>query len=213
MSYFGSFLARADSVVSSLFISAWVLKHYINVGKCPDIANEVCRPSVTLSSSITGVGNVAALVGAPIFGILAHKYHRLTAFLIACVIGALGFSSFVFLRKYLSFPSVPCLTLMAGSDPSSGAMYAASVFAGLGQIGMIITSLSLVTGNASPELRGSISGYYSVMGGLGILFISQVGGQLFDAWFEPAPFVILGALHAVVAIAAFFIPRKNETNK
>ena len=91
------------------------------------------------------------------------------------------------------------------SEPISGAMFLLTSMGGLAQIGMIITSLALVSANSSPEIRGSIAGYYSVIGGFGILFITQLGGHIFDLWMESGPFVILGILHGVMLLATIFV--------
>jgi sugar phosphate permease len=74
---------------------------------------------------------------------------------------------------------------------------------GLGEIGNVVCSLSLVTGERVPELsRGSVAGVYSAFGAAGILFHSKIGGYLFDTWTATAPFFVMSISHAVVTFLA-----------
>ena len=54
---------------------------------------------------------------------------------------------------------------------------------GLSQIGLIISSMSVLSGipNAH-DIMGSLSGLYSFCGGIGIMIISSLGGYLSDHW-------------------------------
>lgn len=83
-------------------------------------------------------------------------------------------------------------------------MYPLLCLIGLGEIGMIVTSLCLVTSNrlVRAEIRGSVAGCYSLMGGLGILVSTEIGGILFDSWRETAPFLLMSLLGSVTMIGA-----------
>jgi predicted MFS family arabinose efflux permease len=88
---------------------------------------------------------------------------------------------------------------------------------GLGEIGNVVCSLSLVTGARVPRAsRGSVAGVYSAFGAAGILFHSKVGGYLFDSWDSGAPFFIMGVSHVVVVVLACVVfifdscPRKGD---
>ena len=78
--------------ISTSFIR-WIDSYFRHHGLCPE-GVEVCKKAVSFSSSLTGVGNVFALVGAPFFGILAHKYHRLVSVMVASIMGIIGYCSF-----------------------------------------------------------------------------------------------------------------------
>lgn len=74
-------------------------------------------------------------------------------------------------------------------------------------IGMIITSLSLVTSNVfvNPEIRGSVAGCYSLVGVLGILISTKLGGILFDAWTYTAPFLVMSLLAGVTVLVGLAV--------
>lgn len=77
LGYFSSFLARSDSVSITLFIPLWIYKYYLENNLCgttfalddTDIKN-TCHEAYIRSSVLSGVTQVFALIGAPIFGIL-----------------------------------------------------------------------------------------------------------------------------------------------
>ncbi|RKP20913.1 MFS general substrate transporter [Rozella allomycis CSF55] len=177
LAYLGGYLARSDSIVITTFIPSWVTKHYLSVGEC--LAEEdLCSTASRLYSTLTGVAQVCALFGAPFYGIFADRISRHGTFLFGSFIGIFSFGSFFFIKT-----------------PTSWLVYVASCFSGLAQIGMIVTSMSLVSAFAPPEKRGSISGVYSLFGGIGILFNSRIGGYLFDSWNEGSPFLLISASH------------------
>lgn len=52
------------------------------------------------------------------------------------------------------------------------------------------------------RLKGSVAGVYSWCGGLAILLLTKLGGWLFDAWWEGAPFYLMGGFNALLLVAA-----------
>jgi predicted MFS family arabinose efflux permease len=46
---------------------------------------------------------------------------------------------------------------------------------------------------------------FNIMGVVGILVSSAVGGRLFDSWRPAAPFVLIGTLSALVAVFAVYV--------
>lgn len=72
--YLGSFLARGDSIIITVFVPLWVYKYYIDEGSChatdpndPDV-KESCKKAYITAAILSGVAQTLALVGAPIFG-------------------------------------------------------------------------------------------------------------------------------------------------
>lgn len=53
------------------------------------------------------------------------------------------------------------------------------------------------------HLKGSIAGVYSLFGGAGILFLTKVGGLLFDVLSPGAPFYIMAGFNGVLCLAVF----------
>jgi hypothetical protein len=74
LGYIGSFLARGDTIIITLFLPLWIYKAYIDNGTCsaPSIEDpelkDVCRPAYLRASALSGLAQTFALVGAPIFG-------------------------------------------------------------------------------------------------------------------------------------------------
>lgn len=180
----------------SLFITLWVNQYYIDNGLCPqnpshdnDDIKSSCREAFQHASSLSGVAQVLALVGAPFFGLLADRTRRAVPVLTAGVIGLIG-----------------CLGFGLGSDPTAGIAYFWVCLVGLGEIGAIVTSLGLAAGPYVPEdIRGSVAGTYSLCGALGIMLSTKVGGILFDHWWQGGPFVIIGVFHLLIALLALVV--------
>lgn len=174
-------------------------EYYITNGLCtstidPYAANSVikdsCNGAYITASTVSGVAEVLALIGAPIFGVLADRIPRSWCVLLAGACGVVAF---------FGLGSVP--------DPRSGIVYLYACLTGLAQIGSIVTSLALVSeGYVDGAIRGSVAGTYSLFGAIGILFITKLGGKLFDVYSYGAPFLVMGACHAlVVAFAAVVV--------
>ncbi|KAF9160735.1 hypothetical protein DFQ26_005239 [Actinomortierella ambigua] len=197
LAYLAGMLARADSIIVSLFISLWINQYYIDTQRCgltdadeiSQVVKDTCRDAYTWTSVITGVSQTCALIGAPVFGYLADKVHRSLLVVVSCIFGIVAFFGFAVLE-----------------DVRNNIVFLFAVLTGLAQIGMIVTSLSLVNSkHIDPAIRGSVAGIYSTFGGIGILFITKVGGELFDSWTKGAPFYIMGILHALVGIFALIV--------
>jgi MFS family permease len=101
--------------------------------------------------------------------------------------------------------SVAYGSLFFVQSPLNKAVFGQMVLVGFGEIGMIVTSLSMATSQVPRDIRGSVAGCYSLFGGLGVLFLTKVGGYLFDNWTETAPFLIVGLVSGVVALGAILM--------
>lgn len=203
LGYIGGFVARADSISLTLFITLYVNRYFVDKGVCdvfdPSVPNgvikQLCPESFRRASLLSGTAQTCALVGSLFFAILSDRIPREISLAIASALGFIGF---------LLFSIV--------DDAKSSIAIVAIVFMGLGQIGMIVVSLSLVTISDVPaDIRGSVAGVYSFFGAVGILLSGRLGGALFDSWREIAPFVLLAIFHAasfVASIVAWLIARR-----
>lgn len=69
--------------------------------------------------------------------------------------------------------------------------------------------------SASPEtesyndMKGSIAGTYSLLGGFGILLLTKAGGTLFDSTGPGSPFYMMAAFNAVLLIVGVFVGIKQ----
>jgi MFS family permease len=84
----------------------------------------------------------------------------------------------------------------------------------MAEVGCIITSGVLIAEQAPDRLRGSVVGFFTLSGAVGILIASVVGGYLFDHWMKTGPFVFFGVLSALVMVWALLLrtqQRKTPT--
>jgi MFS family permease len=196
LAYITGFVARGDSIVISTFITLWVNEYYIRHGLCErasstereDIKSS-CAEAYRIASMLSGVAEVFALLGAPLFGWLADRFTRGISVMVAGISGLLG-----------------CFCFGLANTPTQGINYLWVALIGCGQIGAIVTSLGLAGGHYVPEeIRGSVAGVYSLIGGFGIMLASKLGGMLFDSWWMGGPFVVMGSLHTMVTLSAFCV--------
>jgi MFS family permease len=212
VSYVGGFVARASSVGVSLFIPLFINHWFITSGRCPagDDPKE-CRQAYVLASMLTGTSQLTALLLAPLFGIFTDRCGGNVALGIAAVAGVIG---------YLGFSRI--------NTPESTLAFIFVALIGAGQIGAIVSSLSLLSsavvdegivedeGDRQPLLqssppqqklrgrrayKGAAAGVYSLCGGAGILLLTKLGGRMFDIT-PTAPFWLLAGFSAAMGLTA-----------
>ncbi len=76
LAYLGSFSARGDSSVVTLFLSAWILS----------VSNSLQQAGV-----VTGILQVIALCAAPFIGVLADRFSRAGVTFGVALVGCLGY--------------------------------------------------------------------------------------------------------------------------
>ena len=185
LAYSASFLARGNLMIVGTFFTLWVTNYgtaELGLSRAEALAK---------AGIVVGVAQTFALLGAPLFGILADKINRATALSIAALISAIGYSSTFFI-----------------TDPLSFEMFVCAIFIGLGEIGCIITSGVLIAQQSPEKIRGATIGMFTMFGAVGILFASVAGGYYFDAWRPAAPFVIFGAISMAIFIWSYAIRNK-----
>ncbi|KDO23967.1 hypothetical protein SPRG_10664 [Saprolegnia parasitica CBS 223.65] len=195
LAYIGSFLARGDTIIITAYLPLWIYKYYIENNLCaakdansPNFRKE-CRSAFITGAMVSGVVQVAALASAPIFGFLLDKVYRPFIVLLSALIGFVGY-----------------FWMFVSPDPTASNMLYIAAVVGVGEMGMIVSSLSLVTSRSIPaELRGSVSGAYSLCGTIGILITSKLGGYLFDVWTSTAPFFIMAIVNVLAAVIAIYV--------
>ena len=132
-----------------------------------------------------------ALLGAPVFGIIADKFDRIWAMIITLAISSIGYSATIFVE-----------------NPFGGFMIGCAILIGLGEVGCIISSSVLIAQQAPKRIRGAVLGFFNLTGAVGIMVASKFGGALFDSWTEAAPFVIFGVFAFIVLIWALLVKNK-----
>lgn len=144
LGYLGGFVARASSVGISLFIPLYINAYFIRNGFCkgsptdpsPDLKEE-CRAAYRLSSELTGISQLIALLCAPAFGYLSDRYRRFNIpLLVASVCGVVGYTTFA----RLTSPEVKDVDGRGGSP----VVFLIVALIGISQIGAIVCSLGLL---------------------------------------------------------------------
>lgn len=181
LGYGAGFVSRGDLAIVGTFLALWINKYGVTSGM--DTAVALARASI-----IVGISQAAAFLAAPLFGILVDRMNRATAVALTNLISGLGYCSLFFV-----------------DDPFSGAMLAAVIVAGAGNIGTVISTQVLIQQQAPAHIRGSVIGFFGLCGAIGILVASKIGGWLFDNWTEAGPFVLFGLLSFVLAAWAFAV--------
>ena len=184
LGYGAGFVSRGDLAIVGTFLALWINKHGVTGGM--DAADALARASI-----IVGISQAAAFLAAPIFGILVDRMNRATAVALTNLISGLGY----------------CALFLVG-DPFGGAMLAAVIVAGAGNIGTVIATQVLIQQQAPSHIRGSVIGFFGLCGAIGILAASKMGGWLFDNWAESGPFVLFGLLSFILSAWAFAIRKR-----
>ena len=190
LAYGASFIARGNLAIVGTFLALWGA----NFGT-EDLGMDRAT-ALAKAGALVGMAQGMALLGAPVFGVLADKLDRVKALAIALCISGIGYSSTVFVH-----------------DPFGGAMIVCAIFIGLGEVGCIITSGVLIAQQSPEHNRGAIIGTFNLSGAVGILVASVAGGWLFDHWREPGPFVAFGVLAFGMMGAAVLVNRRHHLRK
>ena len=185
LAYCSAFVARADLVVVGTFFTLWLTQAGLSQGMDSEQA-------AGAAGGFFGLVMLCALIWAPIMGWLNDRMNRVTAMSLALFLAATG---------YLATALVP--------DPLGGWMFPAGVLLGIGQMSAVTASQTLIGQEAPKAHRGSVIGMFSLFGAAGILFITKVGGQLYDEIDPAAPFVIVGAINGLLMLWALALSRRE----
>ncbi len=183
LAYGCAFVARADLVVVGTFFTLWLNQAGVAAGMSPDDAAKAAGGFFALVMT-------SALIWAPLAGYINDRMRRTPAMALAMALCAAGYSAMGLI-----------------SNPLGGAMYPAAVLLGIGQMSAITASQTLIGQEAPEEHRGSVIGMFSFFGAAGVMFITSVGGRLFDSISPAAPFILVGAINALLFVVALLVCR------
>ena len=185
LAYMAAFNSRGDLAVVGTFLLLWIANHgteQLGMSRAEAVA---------AAGGFVAIAQGCALLGAPFFGIMADRINRVTALMIAAGFSAIGYLSTIFI-----------------TDPFSPAMIVSLIFIGLGEISGVISSGVLIAQQSPKDVRGSVIGFFSFCGAIGILVATKIGGILFDGWREAGPFVLFGVFSVLVIIWGFIVKDK-----
>jgi len=185
LAYCAAFVGRADLVVVGTFYSLWVTQAGIAAGMGVDEAAKTAGAQFAVVMT-------AALLWAPVMGWLNDRLDRTQAMALSLVLAAVGYSQMGLI-----------------SDPLAGWIYPASILLGIGQMSVTLASQTLLGQEAPIETRGAVVGTFSIFGAAGILFVTSIGGRIYDAIDPAAPFVMVGAANGLLAIGAYWLMKRG----
>ncbi|KAI5951123.1 hypothetical protein KGF54_004197 [Candida jiufengensis] len=207
LAYVGAFAARSTTVATSIFIPLMVYDWYYNIGECENGSGDwagkmTCYEGYIFSAILTGVAQTVALISAPLWGYLIDnsKIGKFRTLAISSLVGAVG-----------NFGLSLINTSFNHYDPKTIVCFLFVSIIGLSQIGLIISSMSILSGISNAhQIMGSLSGFYSFCGGIGIMMITLVGGILADHWIV-GPFFLLGLFNLTsLGVYLTFVKENNK---
>lgn len=185
LSYGSAFAARGDLVVVGSFFSLWFVRAGAEQGI--ESADAIVRAGITMTAFLA-----ANLIWAPSYGVILDKISRVSGLCIAMGMAAIGYATVGFI-----------------SDPyDMKVMIPATFILGIGEISAVVAGNALIGQEAPPRIRGAAVGVFGLVGTLGILFATFVGGQLFDKLGYGAPFTMMACVNAIIFIWAAIVRRR-----
>ena len=178
LGYLSALVSRGDLAIISTFFLLWLTR--VGVERGVDTATAFKHAGIFFV-----VAQVAATFWAALAITLLDKFNRVAMLAFGMVLAA---------GSYLLVGFI--------DDPLGPGMYLASALLGVGEMSGVLTSQSLIGQAASERGRGAVIGVYSAFGSLGILLATGVGGSLYASWRPSAPFIVVGAADAILAVIA-----------
>ena len=181
LAFMSAFIGRGDLVVIGTFFSLWIVQLGIEVGMSTG-------DSLAKAGMLFGLIQLSAMGWAVFMGIISDKFDRVSSMALGLFIAAVGY------------------TLMGTvADPFGSNIYLMCVILGIGEISVIISAGALLGQQAPQKIRGSVVGVFGLVGAIGILFASKVGGEIYDSISPTAPFVMMGILNAALMFYALWV--------
>ena len=185
LAYGASFVARGNLAIVGTFFTLWLA----NYGTAELGMNRA--DAMAKAGMIIAITQTAALVSAPLFGFLTDRINRVSALNLTLLLAFLGYGGTWFV-----------------ANPFGAGMILCGVLIGMSEVGCIVTSSVLIAQQTPQRIRGAVIGLFNLSGAVGILVASKVGGILFDAWREAAPFITFGLFALVVLIWGLLVGGK-----
>lgn len=178
LSYVCAFSGRADNALKGTFVSLWALA-------AAPAAGLSAAEALARAGLVVGFMGAVGLVWTPLFGFLLDRLNRVTGVALAMGLAGAGFASMGFITSPLDLAMLPAFALLS-----------------IGQLSAILASVTLVGQEAPAAERGSVIAMSGWCGAVGILLAAVIGGRLFDSVGPSAPFVMIGTLQMLLALAA-----------
>lgn len=181
LSYATSFGGRANNVIRGVFLPLWAMQAGTEMGLDPGTA--MARFGLVFFALIA-----IGMVWGPTFGFLMDRLNRVTALALALGFGTVGHLSMALMDSPLEVSAFPLLVLLTLGAPTP-----------------LMASLGLLGQEVAARERGTIFGMSGLMGAVGILLFTKVGGSLFDIIGPATPFIMMGLVQGVMLVAAIAV--------
>jgi MFS family permease len=181
LAFLAAFIGRGDLVVIGTFFSLWVVQLGNDLGMDSG-------ESLGKAGMLFGLIQLSAMFWAFFMGMIVDKLGRVSGLSLALFIAAIGY------------------TLMGTiADPFGSNIYLMCVILGIGEISVIVSAGALLGQEAPTQIRGAVVGVFGLVGAIGILFATKLGGEIFDGISRTAPFVMMGILNASLMLFALWV--------
>ena len=181
LAYASAFVARGDMVVVGTFLVLWGKVAAMEGGMTAADALSAGRIPFIVAQSSALLWAIAAIF-------ILDRFHRVTGLMVCLGIATTAYLGLALVEDPLDRANLPFFVLL-----------------GVGQISAFLGSQTLIGKEAPAAHRGSVIGAFSLAGGIGILIISGVGGQIFDQIGPRAPFILVGLMNGLVFLAAIMV--------
>lgn len=181
LAYATAFVARSDLVVLGTFTVLWGTTAGIAAGMDLGEAN-------SRGTRIFVTAQTAALLWAPIAGLIMDRVNRVTGVILCMSLAAAGYLSMLLVDDPLATDALPFFVLL-----------------GIGQISAFFGATVLIGQEAPLAKRGAVVGAFNLCGAVGILIAGKVGGTLFDQVSPAAPFAMIGVFNLIVVLFAAWV--------
>lgn len=181
LAYASAFVARGDMVVVGTFLVLWGKVAAMEGGMTAADALSAGRIPFIVAQSSALLWAIAAIF-------ILDRFHRVTGLMVCLGIATSAYLGLALVEDPLDRANLPFFVLL-----------------GVGQISAFLGSQTLIGKEAPAAQRGSVIGAFSLAGGIGILIISGVGGQIFDQIGPRAPFILVGLMNGLVFLAAIMV--------
>jgi MFS family permease len=194
LSYGCGFIARGDQVVLGTFTVLWGTRVGIDMGM--DYATASGKGAL-----LFGMAGFISLIWLPILGFALDKINRVSAVVFCMSCAAVGYSAMYFVDESRMFTET-------GFPIGTQALALFSLL-GIGQISAFMGATLLISHEAPKLKRGAVVGMFNTFGAIGIFVAVAIGGRLFDAVGGWGPFMLIGAMNAVVVLLAIIVRIKS----
>lgn len=187
--YAAAFVARGDLAIVGIFTVAWGKQAALAQGMSASDALEAGRLPFIIAQSAALLWPLAILA-------VIDRLPRARMLAAAMAIGALGYMGMGLVSDPLAAAAIPFFAAL-----------------GIGQISAVLGAQTLIGKAAPAEARGAVIGLFNFSGAVGILVLGAAAGWAFDAIGPAAPFVLVGILNGLVALAALAVDRTARARR